>query len=57
MSARRRLYERIMVPTALYGAETWPMGAAERKRLNVGEMGCLISMCGVTLMNQMRNEM
>ncbi len=45
-----------MVPTALYGAETRNMGAAERKRLNVMEMRCLRSMCGVTRMDRVRNE-
>ncbi len=41
---------------ALYGAETWNMGAAERKRLNVMEMRCLRNMCGVTRMERVRNE-
>ncbi len=31
MSAKRRLYEGGVVPTAIYGAETWNMGAAERR--------------------------
>ncbi len=48
MSAKRSLYEGVVVPTVLYGAETWNVGAAERKRLNVTEMRCLRSMCGVT---------
>ena len=56
MSAKRMLYEGIVVPTALYGAETWNMGAAERRRLNVMEMRCLRSKCGVTGMDQVRNE-
>ncbi len=45
-----------MGPTALYGAETWNMGAAKRKRLNVMEMRCLRNMCGVTRMYLARNE-
>ncbi len=32
------LYEGIVVVTALYGADTWNMGAAERRRLSVGEL-------------------
>ncbi len=56
MSAKRRLYKGVVVPTALYGAETWNVGAAERKRLNVMEMRYLRSMCGVTRMDQLRNE-
>ncbi len=43
MSAERRLYEGVVVPTVLYGAETCNMGAAERKRLNVMEMRYLRS--------------
>ncbi len=31
----RKDYEGIIVPTALYGVETWNVGAAEMKRLNV----------------------
>ncbi len=32
MSAKKKkLYEGILVPTALHGAETWNMGAAEKK--------------------------
>ncbi len=56
MSSKRRLYKGVVVPTALYGAETWNMGAAERKRLNVMEMRYLRSMCGVTQMDWVRND-
>ncbi len=56
MSAKKRLYEGVVVPTALYGAETWNMRAAESKRLNVMEMRCLRSMCGVTRMDRVRND-
>ncbi len=38
MNAQRKLYEGIVVPTALCGAESWNMGASERRRLNVMEM-------------------
>ncbi len=38
MRARRRLYEGIMVPTALYEAETWNMEVVERKRWNGKEL-------------------
>ncbi len=41
ISAKRRLYEGVVVPSALYGHETWNMAAAERWRLNVMEMRCL----------------
>ena len=56
INVNRRLYEGVTVPTALYRAETWNMGVAEKKKLNVMEMRCLKSMCGVMCMDQVRNE-
>ncbi len=50
MSAKGRLYEGVVVPSALYGTETWKMGTAERRQ-NVMEMRCLRSMCRVTRMD------
>uniref|UniRef100_A0A8C8DHP6 ribonuclease H n=1 Tax=Oryzias sinensis TaxID=183150 RepID=A0A8C8DHP6_9TELE len=54
--AKRRLYEGVVVPAALYGAETWSLKVAEKRKLNVVEMRCLRSMCGVTRMDRVRNE-
>ncbi len=56
MSAKRRLYKGVVIPTALYRAETWNMGELERRRLNVMEMRCLRSMCGVTRRDRVRND-
>ncbi len=56
MSAKRRLYEGVVVPTALYGAETWNTKEADRRRLDVFEMRCLRSMVGVTRLDRVRNE-
>ncbi|KAK7882210.1 hypothetical protein WMY93_028384 [Mugilogobius chulae] len=56
MDAKRRLYEGVVVPAALYGAETWSLKVAEKRKLNVMEMKCLRSMCGVTRMDRVRNE-
>ncbi len=56
MSAKRRLYKGAVVPTVLHEAEAWNMGAAERRRLNVMEMRCLRIMCGITQMDQVRND-
>ncbi len=56
MSAKRRLYEGVDVPAALYGAEIWNMGAAERRRWNVMEMRYLRNICGVTRMDWVRND-
>lgn len=40
MQVKRRMQEGIAIPNALYGAETWSMGAVE-KRLNFIEVKCL----------------
>ena len=56
MEVKRGLYESIIVPTALYGAETWGMKVAEKKRLNVLEMKCLRNMCGVTIWDRQYND-
>ena len=56
MTVKRGLYNSVIVPTALYAAETWAMRAADKKRLDVMEMKCLRSMCGVTRWDRLRNE-
>ena len=56
LAAKRGLYEGVIVPTVLYGAEAWSTRVAERKKLNVFEMKCLRSMIGVTRMDRLRNE-
>ena len=48
MSIKRALYEKVIVPTVMYGSELWGMKKDERKKLNVLEMKCLRSMCGVS---------
>ena len=56
MEVKRGLYEGVVVPTVLYGAESWGLKVQERNRLNVFEMRCLRSMCGVTRMDRVRND-
>ena len=41
IKAKKCLYERVIVPRALYGAEAWGMRSAERRKVNVLEMKCL----------------
>ena len=48
IKAKKCLYEGVIVPTALYGAETWGMRGAERRKVNVLEMKCLRSSVGVS---------
>ena len=50
------LYEGVIVPTALYGAEAWSMRSAEKRKVNVLEMKCLRSLVGVSRMDRVRNE-
>ena len=38
IKAKKCLYEGVIVPTALYGAEAWGMKSAERRKVNVLEM-------------------
>ena len=56
IKAKRCLYEGVIVPTALYGAEAWGMRSAERSKVNVLEMKCLSSLVGVSRMDGVRNE-
>ncbi len=55
MNEKRRLYEGVIVPTALYGAETWNIKKDERNKLDVIEMRCLRSMLGVSRMDWLTN--
>ena len=41
MGAKRGLYKSFIVPTVLYGAETWRLKAENKKRLDIKEMKCL----------------
>ena len=40
MKAKKCLYEGVIVPTPLYGAEAWGMRSAERRKVNVLRMKC-----------------
>ena len=55
MNVRRRLYEGVAVPTALYEPETWGMPLTE-KILNLMEMRCLRSMCELMCTDQVKTE-
>ena len=56
MNVKKVLYEKVIVPTVTYGSELWGMKEEERKKLNVFEMRCLRSMCGVSRWDRIRNE-
>ena len=48
--------EKVVVPTVMYGSESWGMKVTERQKLNVFEMKCLRSMTGVSRMDRVRNK-
>ena len=49
------MYERIVEPSVLYGAETSRLKEMEKKRQNAMEMKWLRSMCGVTIRYRFEN--
>ena len=53
IKAKKCLYERVILPTALYGPEACGMRSAERRKVNVLEMKCL---AGVPRMDRVRKE-
>ena len=56
IKAKKCLYEVVIVPMTLYGAESWGMRSGERNKVNVLEMKCLRSLFGVSRMDRVRNE-
>ena len=56
MRVKKALYESIVVPTVLYGGESWGLRREDRDKLNVMEMNCLRNMCGVSRREHVTNE-
>ena len=56
IKAKKCLYEGVIVPTALYGADAWGMRSAERRKVNILEIKCLRSLVGVSRMERVGNE-
>ena len=54
--SKKCLYEGVIVPTALYGAEACGVSSAERRKVNVLEIKCLRNLVGVSRMYSVRNE-
>jgi hypothetical protein len=40
----------------LYGSEVWAASAEDRRRMGVMEMKCMRAMCGVKLMDSVKNK-
>ena len=55
MKAKMGMYEGVVVPSMLYACETWGLSEQERKRVEVADMRCLRAMCGLRLMDRVRN--
>ena len=53
---KKCLYDGVIVPKALYGAEAWGMRSAERRKVNAVELKCLRNLTGVSRMDRVRNE-
>ena len=51
-----KVYETVIRPAMLYGAETWATTKRQEKRIEVTDMGMLRWMCGVTRKDKIRNE-
>ena len=56
IKAKKCLYEGVISPTVLYGAEAWSMRSAERRKVIVLEMKCLSRLVGVSRMDRVTNE-
>ena len=56
IKAKKCLYEGVIGPMALYGADVWGMRSAERRKVNVLEMKCLRNLLGVSQMERVKNE-
>ena len=54
IKAKKCLYEGVIVPTALYGAEACGMRSAKKMKVNLLEMKCLRSLVGASLIDRVR---
>ena len=52
---KKCLYDGVIVPTVLYGAEARGMRSAERRKVNVLEMKCLRSLVIESQIDRVRN--
>ncbi|XP_068247863.1 uncharacterized protein [Palaemon carinicauda] len=55
-NVNRVLYEKVIVPTVIYGLELWGIKVTERQKLNMFEMKCLRNKIGVSQIYMIRNE-
>ena len=55
-SLKVRIYKALILPIALYGAESWTLRQADTRHLESFEMRCLRVILGVHLMDRLKNE-
>ena len=51
-----RIYKALILPIAIYGAESWTLRQADTRQLESFEMRCLRVILGVHLMDRVKNE-
>ena len=54
---KRKLYEKLVIPTVVYGSETWSLNAQERKKIEVFEMMCLNNIRAIRRVHRVRNSL
>ena len=56
MKAKTLLHKAILLPTIMYGSETWTWSKKDESGMNAVEMRALRRMCGVRLIDRVKNE-
>ena len=54
---KRELYERVVIPTVVYGSETCSLSAQERIKIEVFEVMCLRYICSIRRVDRVRNSL
>ena len=52
---KRELFEMVVIPTVVYGSETWSLSAQEKRNIEEFEMMCLRHICGIRRVDRVRN--
>ena len=55
-TARLAVHNAVLVPTLLYGSETWILQKKNERKMNAVEMRSLRRICEVSLADRIRNE-
>lgn len=55
-SLKVRIYRALILPIAIYGAESWTLRNTDTRRLESFEMRCLRTILGVNLMDRVRSD-